>query len=138
MDAIEKVQLLAELDHEHCALNHGPDTNPIDYPAVDYIVMPIGYEENAVEDVSVRELVIPVCAECLKAIVEEEWTLLYCFECSENHWVHRELAKNNYRHHVLWLRGCPDCSGKFGGLYFTDDPRGEEIIPLLTKLALAG
>ncbi len=49
-----------------------------------------------------------------------KWTLLFCLDCGTSRWVYRELAKNSYRHHILWLKGCPDCSNTFGGLYFTD------------------
>jgi len=120
MNAIDKLGLLAELDHAHCELNHGPATRSEDYPAADFIVLPFGHREGEVVETSARELVIPVCAECLGALLGEEWTLLYCFECAASRWVYRPLAKNDYRHHILWLRGCPDCSNAFGGLYFND------------------
>ena len=120
MDEIDKIQLLADLEEAHCELNHGPNTNPEDFPASDYITIPFGYEENSIKTVTVRDLVIPVCADCIEALIHNEWTLLYCFECSQSRWVYRKLGKNNYRHHVLWLRGCPDCTNKFGGLYFND------------------
>ncbi len=89
-------------------------------PAVNYIVIPIGYKKNEVRNISVRELVIPICGDCLSALQEEEWTLFYCLECGESRWVLRCLAKNKYRHKILWLNGCPECTGKFGGLYFND------------------
>jgi len=120
MNETDQIRLLADLDDEHCELNHGPNTNPGDNPATDYIILPIGYQENSIQSVTARELVIPVCFDCAQALLHDEWTLLYCFECSYNHWVYRPLARNNYRHHILWLRGCPDCSNEFGGLYFND------------------
>ncbi len=122
MNEIDKIQLLAELTHEHCELNHGPGTRPEDFPASDYIIMPFGYSENGVTDVAVREMVVPVCFDCATALLGDDWTLLYCFECCSSQWVYRKLAKNRYRHHVLWLRGCPRCTSKFGGLYFHDFP----------------
>jgi len=120
MDKIDRAGLLADLEEAHCELNHGPDTNPEDYQAVDYLTTPLGYKKNDTEIISVRDIVIPVCKECVEALSGEEWTLLYCFECAHSRWVARVLAKNNYRHHILWLRGCPDCTNKFGGLYFND------------------
>ena len=122
MDAIDKVKMMAELPFDHCSLNHGPGMNNNNIPAADYVVMPFGYKERQDTEVVVRELVIPVCCECVQALKGNEWTLLYCFECAESRWVCRKLAKNCYRHHILWLRGCPDCSNTFGGLYFTDMP----------------
>ena len=138
MDAIDKVILMADLHKDHCSLNHGPDASNEIIPAADYIVMPFGYEEKEGYEIAVRELIIPVCFECATALKGEEWTLLYCFECTHSHWVYRKLAKNNYRHHILWLRGCPDCTSKFGGLYFTDIPAyGSEAILALNEIRLA-
>ena len=122
MDTIDKVRMMAELSHDHCSLNHGPGISNEDSVAADYIVIPFGYQEGAAKEIAVRELVIPVCRECVLALKGDVWTLLYCFECAESRWVCRGLAKNSYRHHILWLRGCPDCSNEFGGLYFTDIP----------------
>jgi len=119
MDTIDTVRLLAELEGEHCWLNHGPQTKQEDYPASDYIVIPFGDAKKEIQTPD-RDLVVPVCLECAQALIGDEWTLLYCFECNTSHWVNRSLAKNRYRHHILWLRGCPDCTNKFGGLYFTD------------------
>lgn len=120
MNPIDKLHLLAELPGEFCELNHGPDTRREDFPAVDYLVMPFGYTESEAEEVSVRDLVVPVCRECAEALLGEEWTLAYCFECCSSHWISRRHARLQYRHHVLWLRGCPHCTNKFGGLYFND------------------
>lgn len=119
MDTIDVVRLLSELEGEHCGLNHGPKTNPKDYQASDYIVIPFG-DARAEIVTPDRDLVVPVCRECALALVGEEWTLLYCFECNASRWVNRRMAKNKYRHHVLWLRGCPSCTNAFGGLYFND------------------
>ncbi|MFH1217889.1 MAG: hypothetical protein V1706_15455 [Pseudomonadota bacterium] len=120
MNEIDKLQLLAELTHECCELNHGPDTRKENFPASDFIIMPFGYAENEVTDVAVREMVVPVCYDCATALLGNEWTLLYCFECCSSQWVYRKMAKNRYRHHILWLRGCPHCTNQFGGLYFND------------------
>ncbi len=133
MDAIDRLRLLAELDHEYCSLNHGPETRSEDYPAVDYIVIPFGYQKDEVRETVTRELVVPVCEECAQALMGDEWTLLYCFECAGSRWVSRQLARNRYRHHILWLRGCPDCSNQFGGLYFNDISEMEQLAELLIR-----
>ena len=108
MDVIDKVRLMAELGQDHCSLNHGPGISNENLPAADYLVMSLGFKKGADMEVAVRELVIPVCVDCAQALAGDEWTLLYCFDCTENRWVCRRLAKNNYRHHILWLRGCPE------------------------------
>ena len=110
--------MLADLSHEVCGLNHGPGAP--DHPALDYLVCPVGYRDGEVSAKAVRELIIPVCLPCSQALTGDDWTLLYCFECGASRWVARSRAKNSYRHHVLWLRGCPDCTKTFGGLYFND------------------
>ena len=135
MNAIDRIQLLAELDHEFCELKHGPNTHREDFPATDYLVLPVGYQEECDVEVVVRELVVPVCRDCVDALLGEEWTLLYCFECNSSQWIYRSLAKLNYRHHVLWLRGCPDCAEKFGGLYFNDFPTIQEAPEFVSRLA---
>ena len=128
MDRLERLQLLAELATVHCELNHGPGINKEDYPAVDYIVVRLGYKEADGKEISVRKLVIPVCFECAQALAGDEWILLYCIFCGSNQWINRQLAKLKYRHHVLWLRGCPDCTKEFGGLYFADVPTVEGTV----------
>ncbi len=133
MNAIDKIILLADLGDKYCELNHGPDTRKEDHPATNYLVIPFGYSENSVIDVAVRKMVIPICQECADALSGEEWTLLYCFECNSSHWVYRKLAKNSYRHHILWLRGCPDCTNEFGGLYFADHPEAPEEVEIVIK-----
>jgi len=135
MDTLDVVRLLIELklEGEHCGLNHGPDTKAEDYPACDYIVIPFGDTKEEIATPA-RDLVVPVCQECAHALGGEEWTLLYCFECNASHWVCRERARNQYRHHVLWLRGCPDCTNEFGGLYFTDAENAAIDIALVRHL----
>lgn len=120
MHETDRLRLLADLSTEFCELNHGPGTRREDFPASDYLVLPFGYPESETCEVTVREMVVPVCHECASALLGEEWTLLYCFECCSSQWVYRGLAKNRYRHHILWLRGCPHCTHEFGGLYFND------------------
>lgn len=120
MNAIDRLQLLAELETGSCELNHGPGTRSQDYPASDYLVMPVGYQESPVIEVATRELVIPICTDCVTALLGYDWTLLYCFECCSSQWVYRKFARFDYRHHILWLRGCPECTNEFGGLYFNE------------------
>jgi len=122
MNGFDKLHLLAGLGESNCALNHGPETDGKRFKAVNYIVLQIGRMKNDAQETAASELTIPICHDCSQALATNEWTLLYCFECGNNRWVNRKLAKNNYRHHILWLKGCPDCTNKFNGLYFNDHP----------------
>ncbi|HAP74172.1 TPA: hypothetical protein DCP88_02520 [Candidatus Campbellbacteria bacterium] len=120
MNEIDKLALMASLSEEHCELNHGPETSHLFTPAIDYLIQPFGYTVSDVEEVSVRDMIVPICAECAKALQGNEWTLFYCFECNSSHWIYRKHARLRYRYNVLWLRGCPECTKEFGGLYFSD------------------
>lgn len=121
MDQFDRLILLAELEHEVCGLNHGREKRGVIHKACDYLVLPFGLKTKNKKKAEEKELVIPVCPECIESLRGDEWTLLYCFDCGESRWVFRETAKNSYRHHILWLLGCPECTQKFGGLYFNDD-----------------
>ena len=140
MNEIDRLALLAELTNESCELNHGPDTKGLFFQATDYIVIPFGYQEDTTTDICTRELVVPVCYDCAQALLGSDWSLLYCFECNSSQWVYRKMAKNKYRHHILWLRGCPDCSYEFGGLYFNEIsiyPESAEFLLQQMKLSAA-
>ena len=116
----EMVAAAAGVGESYCELNHGPDTIGSDYTAANMLIIPIGRRISESELEEVRKLFIPVCHECAEGLNSDEWTLVYCLECASNHWIYRPLARLQYRHHVLWLKGCPDCTGKFGGIYFSD------------------
>ena len=60
------------------------------------------------------------CSDFAEALQGNEWTLFYCFECGSSQWVSRKHAKTRYRHNILWMSGCSECSEEFGGLYCTD------------------
>lgn len=120
MNEFDKLVLLADLAEECCELSHGPDTSHLRLPAVDYLVQPFGYSQSDIDEVSVRDMVVPVCIDCASALQGNEWTLLYCLECNSSQWISRRYARLRYRHNILWLRGCPYCTGEFGGLYFSD------------------
>ena len=120
MDAIDTLHLLAELDGGFCELNHGPESHYKEHPATDYIVQPFGYNATDVEQVLTREMIVPVCGECAQALLSDDWTLLYCFDCCSSQWLNRHLTKNRYRHHILWMHGCPECAEELNGLYFSD------------------
>ena len=120
MNETEKLHLLIDLTTEHCGLFHGTGVDVSIIPAADYIVIPIGYRKNKVEEVAVREFVIPVCKECADALFKDEWVLFYCVLCGASRWCRKEFAKLQCRYHILWLNGCKDCTNEFGGIYFQD------------------
>jgi hypothetical protein len=125
MNKIEQVGMLAELHNEVCGLNHGVVERP---PAIDWLVLPMGFCETENVHEQVHELTIPVCNECLDEFLknESEWVLLYCLKCNESQWILRALSRLSWvnkttkrLHRVVWLSGCPKC-GTFDGIYFND------------------
>lgn len=117
----ELLAAVADVGESNCSLEHGPGTDAADYPAVNAFVVPVGRRISEVELEEVRKLTIPICAECAEGLCSDEWTLVYCLDCCANQWISRAHSKLRYRHHILWLRGCLECTGKFGGLYFADE-----------------
>ena len=132
MTEIDRLALLADLATANCELKHYAGAPPC--RAVDYIVLPVGYRDGACE-VAVREVAIPVCAECADSLQGDEWTLLYCIECNSSQWIARAKARLKYRHHLIWLRGCPECTNEFGGIYFNDLQNAMEGVVFLKKIA---
>ena len=120
MNDAEKLIAKFDLIDNHCYLNHGPDIDTSEIESVEQLVCPIGYNESDIVTVVKRELIIPICEECANALCENEWLLIYCIECNNNHWINREYASNKYHpsDHIIWLKGCPECTKKFGGIYF--------------------
>ncbi len=104
MDALERLVLLTSLGSEVCCLNH--DQHGDEAPAIDYIVIPVG---NLQKNVREYDLTIPVCQDCLDALVNVEWTLLFCLECTSSQWVLNKLSKLDYPKSPMWLCGCPKC-----------------------------
>ncbi len=117
MEAVDIRGLLAQLREEHCELNHGPGTRFEKRVAVDYIIQPLSYIPNDTEEIAVREMIVPVCTDCIETMQGNDWTLFYCTECCSSLWVHKKFAPHNSHHNILWMRGCAECSFEFGGLY---------------------
>jgi hypothetical protein len=118
MIELDRLHLLADMCGAHCELNHGPGIENERYPAVDYLVWPVGYRESPNVSTAVRDYAVPICQDCLDALEGEEWTLLYCNQCCSSQWVLRAISRLEYRHSVIRLRGCPKCGGRFGGCWF--------------------
>jgi hypothetical protein len=115
IDHFEKLILLTELDYAYCQLDHGPYDQRENHPAIDYVVCPLGYAEI---DPPMQQLTIPVCQTCVDGLHGEEWTLLFCLNCLASKWILRPIARLKYQHHLIWLGSCPECSEKFGGIFF--------------------
>ena len=120
IDEIDLIALRAELGQATCELSHGPyDHEP--HQAVDFLVIPVGKTNENGNKLENSELVIPVCQDCVEALTGDEWTLLYCLDCNESQWVLRAVSRLNYRHHIIWLKGCPHCGEELRGIYFSDE-----------------
>ena len=111
MEEIEKAMLLLDLEEQVCQLSHGPHPSP---EAEGYLVETLKTESGH------KELTIPICKECSDSLVGGRWVLCYCLKCNESRWIDRLFCKNELasEKRILWLQGCPECGGKFDGLWF--------------------
>ena len=46
MEQVERLVLLADLPNEFCALSHGPQTREEDFPAENYLIIPVGFNKK--------------------------------------------------------------------------------------------
>lgn len=112
-----------------CHLNHNGEEPP---EAVDYLCQRLGdiseqpEEINSLEDSMLTQipefmhniedtqdmLRIPVCAECVTALYDEDWLLFYCLSCDSSQWLIKSRAKKYYPkwESIRFLYGCPNCS----------------------------
>jgi len=111
MDSLEKAALMAELPYTECCINHGGYL-PESLQAVDYVVIPIGCDENNVSSVITRELVIPICGECSETLHSNDpnWVLFICINCSSSQWKLRRLLRTEYSDDIMqFMKYCPHC-----------------------------
>jgi len=106
-DTIKDLDARIELIGQHCFLKHSKFDPAENHPAVDYLCQKIGTDDE-IE----AELRIPICQECLEALLGDEWILFYCVKCNSSQWVCRKYAKYQYPFwlHVKWLDVCPICT----------------------------
>ena len=107
---IDNVLAFADLDGEHCHLKHSKEDPAENHPAVDYLCQNFGNNDNI--DFAVR---IPICQECVEALLQDEWVLCYCINCNSSQWIHKKYSKLQWPFwiHIKWMDICPVCA-EFG------------------------
>lgn len=108
--AVELDELLYKMDAERdlegqrCMLYHHPQ-DPAG-KAVDYLNQKFGFDGN-VQDI----LRVPICQDCVDALLGDEWVLMYCVHCNESRWVSRKYSFHAYPDglKIKWIDGCPGC-----------------------------
>ncbi len=104
--------------HPFCDLFHEPEFESLS-PVVIYSV-PFGYHGQHSDD-----LILAICERCYSRLQDDEWMLIYCYECNNSRWIYKPDSKLNYRKDtkIIWTRGChecPDFDGKPKAAYFTN------------------
>jgi hypothetical protein len=99
----------AELVGKTCSLKHGHDNDAENPPAIDYLCQRLGNQKNNEAEQEVR---IPICQECIEALYDPNWILMYCVYCHASQWIFRPVAKFDYPegNGIYWLDLCPHCT----------------------------
>lgn len=122
MRQLNQAIAVAELSERTCALNHKHDPCGVP-PACNYLVVPMG-----IKGARSGEHIIPICGTCQDSLTDESspWVLLYCMTCCESQWIDERISRLSYLNRrtntstkILWFTGCPKCSGRLEGLYFS-------------------
>jgi hypothetical protein len=112
-----------------CHLNHNGEEPP---EAIDYLCQRLGDINDQPEEIATLDdpmlaqipefmhniedtqdmLRIPVCAECVTALYDEDWLLFYCLSCDSSQWLMKSKARKLYPkwESIRFLSGCPNCS----------------------------
>jgi len=108
-ESIELSMAKMELLNEKCGLNHGPISLVPENPkAVDYLCQMFGFSE---ERTITEEIRIPICEECMEALYDGDWVLLYCVICNSSQWIYKPESKLDFKPgvSVVWMDDCPKC-----------------------------
>lgn len=113
IDLIDKEKLRAELVGAHCELNHGRWCDASECPAVDHLVIPLGYKRNEVESEVTDFMTIPICKDCADTLYSQDpdWNLFFCIGCSYNEWRLKAVAINYSEEMIIFSDRCKNCDG---------------------------
>ena len=102
---MDKISLIGET----CGLKHSKEDPSEDHPAVEYLCQHLG---NPGTGEAQEQLRIPVCKDCLEALYDPNWILMYCVYCHRSQWLYRPYAKLNYPdgNVIYWMDVCPFCT----------------------------
>jgi hypothetical protein len=106
---LEYLLARVELEGETCGLKHSKHDPAEDHEAVDYLVQNLGDQKTGMVTQQIR---IPVCQECVDALSDNNWILVYCIHCHKSQWISRRLAKKEYPEGnlIYWTDVCPFCA----------------------------
>lgn len=101
----------ANINGETCALWHLPSDPANEHPAVDYLCHQMGEilpDGTAEPDAELR---IPICADCVDALLSNEWVLIYCINCGDSRWSCKALSDHDWPEdiQIAALKSCPSC-----------------------------
>jgi len=113
MEETDRLHIMAELEGSNCDLEHH---DKIEHPAVDSIIVPMGFQESEGVYVQDSHFTIFVCEECMKSLCDpnDGWTLMYCLNCNNSQWIFVPYTTNpeKYTQKINWLKKCPKCKEK--------------------------
>ena len=106
-----------DLIGEHCHLKHSAEDPAENHPAIDYLCQDFGQEASVDFGHAINEnfvsfsIRIPICKECVEALLGEEWVLCYCIHCNSSQWVCKKYSRLQFPFwmHIKWMDECPIC-----------------------------
>jgi hypothetical protein len=109
-DSLNEMVSRIELEGECCGLKHSNKDPAENHQAIDYLCQRLGNQKNS-DDIH-QELRVPICSECIEALTDTNWILIYCTYCHKSQWICRRLAKKEYPkgNLIYWLDVCPFCA----------------------------
>ena len=98
-----------ELEGQTCNLKHSKNDPAENHPAVNYLCQGLGFNKT---NESLQEIRIPICQECLEAMHDPDWILVFCTYCHASQWIFRPKAKFTYPegNGIYFLGTCPLCA----------------------------
>lgn len=127
MSQIDEIKsLIVEIDLKTfptCDLFHEPEFTEIQTAYA--ISIPFGHNGHYDSD-----MILALCERCFSRLQDNDWMLIYCYECNQSRWINKLLSKLRYREdtQIIWTRGChecPDFDGKPKATYFTNQVQKE-------------
>jgi flavoprotein len=114
MDSFTMLHSTLGLNGLTCGLSHGSWNEGVECAAVDYLVIPCGFQVGEIEYRLNDYKYIPVCKDCAETIQDQDpdWNLFMCLGCGYCEWHIRKVAKYYSDNFIIYTDQCKFCRGE--------------------------